>query len=88
MERRNRSYKYKRTSAPHLFRLVFHDDEVNPDHHLCRTKGSYQVSFIITNGIIVERIRKSLYTKDLLSARKRRDKLFANLQYKEFRLDS
>lgn len=56
-------------------------DRTNPDHHLFRNNGGnwwiYYQSF--PDPARAERVRRSLHTKCLRTARKRRDDLFAQI---------
>jgi hypothetical protein len=56
-------------------------DETNPDHHLYRVNGgNWWVHYrAYPTSLTVDRIRRSLRTKSLGTARQRRDDLFAQL---------
>ena len=52
-------------------------DESNLNHHLWNNNGTWWIHYTIyPTPVTVERIRKSLHTKELSIARKRRDDFF------------
>jgi hypothetical protein len=52
----------------------------NPDHHLFNNNGTWWIHYTIyPTAVTTERVRESLETRDLLTARKRRDAIFAQL---------
>ena len=60
--------------------LAIRTDESNPNHHLWNNNGTWFVHYTIyPTAITKERVRKSLGTKDLDTAREKRDKIFSNL---------
>ena len=60
--------------------LAIRTDENNPNHHLWNNNGTWFVHYTIyPTAITKERVRKSLGTKDIDTAREKRDKIFSNL---------
>src|ERR1035441_10869757 len=52
----------------------------NPNHHLWNNHGTWFLHYTVhPTPFTKERIRRSLGTKDLAAARRRRDRLFADL---------
>ncbi|MGD1029864.1 MAG: hypothetical protein ABSA05_01865 [Opitutaceae bacterium] len=52
----------------------------NPNHHLWNNHGTWFLHYTVhPTSFTKERIRRSLGTKDLATARRRRDRLFAEL---------
>ena len=52
----------------------------NPNHHIWNNNGTYWLNAsIIIRGIIQERIRESLKTKDIKIARRRREQRFSQI---------
>ena len=52
----------------------------NPNHHLWNNHGTWFLHYTVhPTPFTKERIRRSLGTKDLVTARRRRDRLFAGL---------
>ena len=52
----------------------------NPNHHLWNNHGTWFLHYTVhPTAFTKERIRRSLGTKDLVLARRRRDQLFAEL---------
>jgi hypothetical protein len=53
---------------------------LNPNHHLWNNNGTWFVHFVThPSPITKERVRRSLNTKNVVEARKRRDELFRRL---------
>ena len=53
----------------------------NPDHHIWNNNGTYYIHVTLRwNGERKLRLRKSLGTKDVLEARRRRDRLLVRMQ--------
>ena len=60
--------------------LAIRTDENNPNHHLWNNNGTWFVHYTIyPTAITKERVRKSLGTKDIETAREKRDRIFQNL---------
>jgi len=55
-------------------------DDANPNHHLWQNHGWWWIHYVVHRGNRKERIRRSLQTRDLEVARRRRDDLFARLR--------
>jgi hypothetical protein len=55
-------------------------DEQNPNHHLWLNHGWWWVHYVVHRGNRKERIRRSLQTRDLDAARRKRDELFARVR--------
>lgn len=55
-------------------------DDANPNHHLWQNHGWWWIHYVVHRGNRKERIRRSLQTRDLDVARRRRDDLFARLR--------
>jgi hypothetical protein len=55
-------------------------DDANPDHHLWRNHGWWWIHYVVHRGNRKERIRRSLQTRDVAVARRRRDECFARLR--------
>lgn len=61
-------------------RLSLRIDPDNPDHHLYNNNGTWWVHYTVyPTRATAERIRRSLGTRDLATARRRRDELLAAL---------
>ncbi len=61
--------------------LALRTNRGNPNHHLWNNNGTWYVHYTIAEeGRSGERQRKSLGTKYLLEARRRRNRLFASLK--------
>jgi len=59
--------------------LAVRIDGDNPDHHIYNNNGTLWIHFTVyPSAITKERVRKSLKTKNLGVARRRRDQLFAS----------
>ena len=51
-------------------------DRSNPNHHLWNNNGTWYLHYtVLTTPVTTERIRRSLRTRDILQARKKRDQL-------------
>lgn len=60
--------------------LAIRTDENNPNHHLWNNNGTWFVHYTIyPTAITKERVRKSLGTKDIETAREKRDRIFQSL---------
>ncbi len=57
-------------------------DGRNPDHHIWCNNGTYFVHLTLLRGQRKFRLRKSLKTKDVDEARKRRDRMVAFIREK------
>ncbi len=58
--------------------------EANPNHHLWNNNGTWFLHYTAyPTPFTKERIRRSLGTKDVNTARERRDQFFANLAAKQ-----
>lgn len=55
-------------------------DEQNPNHHLWLNHGWWWVHYVVHRGNRKERIRRSLQTRDVETARHKRDALFARVR--------
>lgn len=55
-------------------------DDANPDHHLWLNHGWWWIHYVVHRGNRKERIRRSLQTRDVAVARRRRDECFARLR--------
>ena len=55
-------------------------DEQNPNHHMWLNHGWWWVHYVVHRGNRKERIRRSLQTRDLDAARRKRDELFARVR--------
>jgi hypothetical protein len=55
-------------------------DGQNPNHHLWLNHGWWWVHYVVHRGNRKERIRRSLQTRDLDAARRKRDELFARVR--------
>jgi hypothetical protein len=55
-------------------------DEQNPNHHLWLNHGWWWVHYVVHRGNRKERIRRSLQTRDLDAARRKRDEVFARVR--------
>jgi hypothetical protein len=54
----------------------------NPNHHLWNNHGTWFLHYTVhPTPFTKERIRRSLGTKDLATAQRRRDRLFADLSH-------
>ena len=51
----------------------------NPNHHLTDNNGTWWCQITIHRGPFSKRLRFSLETRDLATARKRRDRVFSSL---------
>jgi len=51
----------------------------NPNHHLWNNHGTWWVHATVLRGVVQERIRQSLRTKDPVEARRLRDEFLAEL---------
>lgn len=55
-------------------------DPANPDHHLWNNHGTWFIHYTVyPDPLTAERVRRSLRTRSLDEARRRRDELFAGL---------
>ena len=62
------------------FKLCVNINESNLNHHLWNNNGTWFIHFMIhRENYTAQRIRKSLKTRDVAEARKRRDKGLASL---------
>lgn len=60
--------------------LAVRIDETNPDHHIWNNNGTWWVHYTVyPTPVTAERRRRSLRTKDVATARTRRDLLFVRL---------
>jgi len=55
-------------------------DAANPDHHLWQNHGWWWIHYVVHRGNRKQRIRRSLQTRDVAVARRRRDECFARLR--------
>ena len=61
--------------------LAIRIDPQNPDHHIYNNNGTLWVHYTIyPTPVTAERIRRSLHTKDILEARRRRDAIFNDIR--------
>ena len=61
--------------------LAIRIDSQNPDHHIYNNNGTLWVHYTIyPTPATAERIRRSLHTKDILEARRRRDAIFNDIR--------
>ena len=61
-------------------RIAVRVNHENPDHHLWDNNGTWFVHYTVhPDALTSERVRRSLRTKDLDVARRRRDSLFTSL---------
>ncbi len=61
--------------------LAVRIDSGNPDHHIYDNNGTFWIHYTVyPTPVTAERIRKSLRTKDIAEARRRRDEIFAGFQ--------
>ena len=60
--------------------LAIRIDPQNPDHHIYNNNGTLWAHYTIyPTPVTAERIRRSLHTKDILEARRRRDAIFNDI---------
>ena len=64
---------------PFPVRLAAKIRESNPNHHLFNNNGTWWVQITVHCGPVSERIRRSLKTRDLSEARRKRDTLIQRL---------
>ena len=58
--------------------LAIRIDPENSDHHIYSNNGTYWIHYTVyPTSITKERVRKSLKTKDIKVARRRRNEIFA-----------
>ena len=58
--------------------LAIRVDPSNPNHHVYDNNGTWWINYTVyPSPVTVERIRRSLKTKSLETARLRRDQIFA-----------
>ena len=63
--------------------LAIRTDEDNPNHHLWNNNGTWFVHYTVyPTPVTKQRVRKSLKTKCLDEARKKRDSLFKQMSSK------
>ena len=63
--------------------LAIRTDEENPNHHLWNNNGTWFVHYTVyPTPVTKQRVRKSLKTKCLDEARKKRDSLFKQMSSK------
>jgi hypothetical protein len=56
----------------------------NPDHHLYNNNGTWWVHYTAyPNPVEAKRVRRSLKTRDLATARAKRDAIFGELFYEQ-----
>jgi hypothetical protein len=56
--------------------LSIRTDEENPNHHLWNNNGTWYIHYTIhPDSLTSERVRRSLGTRDLVTARHRRDQI-------------
>ena len=56
-------------------------DPENPNHHLWRNHGTWWLHYtVLVDGVRQRRVRRSLHTRDLQVARRRRDRFFSGVQ--------
>lgn len=54
----------------------------NPDHHLWNNNGTWYVHYThCPTPVTAERVRKSLRTRDIITARRRRNELFRQFDW-------
>ena len=57
--------------------LSLRTNPTNPDHHLWNNNGTWYLAYtVLTSPVTAERVRVSLKTRDRLTARKKRDRIF------------
>jgi hypothetical protein len=62
----------------HNTELAVRIDPSNEDHHIYNNNGTYWVHYTVyPSPVTAERIRRSLKTKDVSEARRKRDAIFA-----------
>ena len=61
--------------------LAIRIQDGNPDHHLWNNNGTWFVHYTVyPDALTSQRVRRSLGTKCLETARRKRDALFSNLR--------
>lgn len=69
------------SSAPAIGKLATRTTEENLNHHLWNNRGTWWCHFTLHRpDFTAERVRVSLKTRDLETARSRRDELLARIQ--------
>lgn len=54
----------------------------NPNHHLWNNNGTWYAAYtVLTSSVTAERVRTSLKTKDVATARQKRDHLLQEVRY-------
>lgn len=71
------------------FSVVIRNNSLsNPNHHIWLNRGNYFCNLMVSDGLRLYRVRKSLKTSDVIIARKRRDKLIDSLKNETGAIDS
>jgi len=67
------------TPLPYPVRLAGFIRESNPNHHLFNNNGTWWIQATVHYGPCSERIRRSLKTRDIEEARRKRDRFLERL---------
>ena len=68
------------TASKPAVHLVSKGRDSRPNHHLTNNNGTWWCQLTVHQGPFSKRLRFSLETRDLEQARRRRDRLFAQLE--------